>query len=172
MLNLQSFKEVQGDLATEVTREAENILGPLLPRLAPAAMKRFHSHITLSAIDLASNLRRSPVRYYFVYDIYHGQRPSIRPDLMPQKKGRPVNQAERGKVNIVDIDSRKTLKPSQALVMTQDGNIGEEIMLIHPALCCRKGEGDEVVLSKSLHLVKLLAPLPVKIIKNNRESEK
>ncbi|MCJ1392988.1 hypothetical protein MMC18_005860 [Xylographa bjoerkii] len=171
MLNLPSFKAIQGDSATKVTREAENIFGPLLPRLAPSAMERFHFHITLPAIDLACNLRRSLIHYYFVYDIYEGQRPSIRPGLALQKKGRPVDQAERGKINIVDIDSHKTLKPSQALALMQDGKIGEEIMLIHPALCRRKGDGDEVTLRKSLHLVTLLEPLPIRVRKD-KESQK
>jgi len=166
MLSLPAFKEVQGDMATEVTREAENFMSPLLPRLAPTAMKRFHAHITLPAIDLACNLRCSPVRYSFVYNIHEGQRPSIRPTLAPQRKGRPVKQTERGKVNMVDVNSQRLLKPSQILVATQDGTIGEEIMLLCPALCRRKGEGDEVVLRKTLHLVKLLAPIPVRAIKD------
>lgn len=166
MLGLSAFKDIQGEQATEVTREAENFVRPLLPRLSVGAMKRFHAQITIPAINLACNFRRSHVRYFLQYYLNPGVRSSQRPALAPQRKGRPVHLTERNEVDIIDVDSRKTLKSSQTLAVTRAGILGEEILTIHPALCRRKGDTEEVTLRKTLELIKLSAPLPSKTTKD------
>lgn len=143
-----------------MTREAENFITPLLPRMAKGAFNRFHSQITLPAIDFASTLRRSPAHYHFIHALNQDLRLSSRPALTPLKKPRAVHKEELDRVDILDIDSRKTLKPTQSLAVTRDGYIADEIMCIHPALCRRKGDGAGTVLRKPLDLVKLLSPLP------------
>ena len=160
ILGRPSFKDGQAKFAKDVTREAENFIAPLLPRLAKGAFSRFHSQITLPAIDFASTLRRSPAHYHFLHGLNQGLQLSSRPDLTPLKKPRSVHKAELDRVDVLDIDSRKTLKPNQSLAATREGYIGDEIMCIHPALCRRKGDGAGTVLRKPLDLVKLLSPLP------------
>ena len=160
ILGRPNFKDGQGKLAKDVTREAENFITPLLPRLAKGAFNRFHSQITLPAIDFASTLRRSPAHYHFIFSLNQGLHLSSRPALTPLKKPRSVHKAELDRVDMLDIESRKTLKPNQNLAVARDGNIAEEVMCIYPALCRRKGDGGGTVLRKPLDLVKLLSPLP------------
>ena len=162
MLGLASFQDEHSKAANEVTREADDFITPLLPKLNRAAMKRFHAQITLPAISLACNLRCSPGQYYFSYGFSRRLHLPNRPALTPLTKGRLINEEELHQLNVVDIASRKTLKPNQALSMIQDGIIGEEIMLIHPGLCRRKGDGGAIILGKPVKLIRLLAPLPRK----------
>ncbi|MCJ1473627.1 hypothetical protein MMC13_002278 [Lambiella insularis] len=169
MLGLSAFKEVQGERATQVTREAESFIRPLLPTLGAEAMKRFHSQITLPAISLACSFRRSPVRYFLRYDLGPSVRSSQRPALAPQRKGRAINIAQRHEVDLLDVDSRKTLKANQGLAVARDGTLGEEILIIHPALSRRKGDAEEIMLRKTLELIKLLAPLPSKTTKDRSD---
>jgi hypothetical protein len=160
ILGRPNFKEGQGKSGKDVTREAENFIAPLLPRMAKGAFNRFHSQITLPAIDFASTLRRSPAHYQFVYALNQGLHLLSRPTLTPLKKPRTVHKSELDQVDVLDIDSRKTLKPNQNLAVTREGFVAEEIICIHPALCRRKGDGAGTVLRKPLDLVKLLYPLP------------
>jgi len=162
MYGLSSFRDVQATAATDITREAENSFAPLLPKLGKDAWKRFHAQITLPAIELSSTIRRSPVQYFFLYPHVQGGSPRVRPPLQPKKKPRAINETELEQVNLLDVESRKTLIGTQTLAATKDGSVGDEIFLIHPALVRRKGEGEKVILRKPLELVKLVTPLPRK----------
>ena len=159
MLGIPAFRQTQSKSANKVTREAEDFLRPLLPNLAEGAMKRFHAQITLPAIELASAMRCSPARYYFVFTpVDPGHHPSTRPAMAPLKRGRYIHRDELDSVSLVDIDSRKVIKSLKKVEVNPDGSIAEEIMLVHPGLC-RYQAGKDITLGKPVILVKMLNPL-------------
>lgn len=117
-------------------------------------MQAFHREITEPAVKLACTLRRSSASYDFVFMVTPQVYQTQRPDLPPPEKGGLVFPADLDRSEILDIETRKTLKPNR-LEPNRDGSIGNRIMIIHPALYRCRGE-EKILLGKQL----LLAQLP------------
>ena len=147
----------QKEAARENTQEAVEFLQPLLPNLKKDAMAVFHSEITETAIKFASTMRRSSAYYHFVFRLgpnSHVSQLSNRPSLPSPGKGIPLLLSDLDKVNVLDMESRVTLKPNMALNKNKDGSIGRTIMIIHPALY-RRTATEEILLRKQLVLTEL-----------------
>ena len=150
-------EEIKPEKANDVTREARDFLGPLLPRSTSDAFDVFHRDITLAAIELAGNMRRSTSAYHFTPLVDRGE-PKMKWCTLPHfGHGGLVHISDFTQSDIVDIDSARNLKPSR-LEPNEDGSIGERIMTIYPALC-RRGRDGDVLVSKELLLVELRKPV-------------
>lgn len=67
---------------------------------------------------------------------------------------------ELQRVNMMDLFSHKIIRPDSALKVAEDGRIGEQILVVQPALMRRqKDGGGSVVLCKPTMLVKLDEPM-------------
>ena len=150
-------EEIKFERAGDVTREADKFLRPLLPRSTSDAFDVFHRDITLAAIELAGNMRRSTSAYRFTSLVNRGNPRMKRSTLPPFGHGGLVSISDFTQSEILDIDSNRNLKPSR-LEPNADGSVGDRIMTIYPALCRRGGDGD-IVVSKGLLLVELKKPL-------------
>ena len=147
----------QKEAARENTQEAVEFLRPLLPNLKKDAMAVFHSEITETAIKFASTMRRSSAYYHFVFRLSpnsHVSQLSNRPSLPSPGKGVPLLPSDLVKVNVLDMESRMTLKPNMALNINKDGSIGRTILIIHPALY-RRTSTEEILLRKQVVLTEL-----------------
>ncbi|KAK3178858.1 hypothetical protein OEA41_000995 [Lepraria neglecta] len=147
----------QKEAARENTQEAVEFLQPLLPNLKKDAMAVFHSEITETAIKFASTMRRSSAYYHFVFRLgpnSHVSQLSNRPSLPSPGKGVPLFPSDLDKVNVLDMESRMTLKPNMALNINKDGSIGRTILIIHPALY-RRAATEEILLRKQVALTEL-----------------
>lgn len=146
----------QREAALRITREAEDFLPPLLPNLKEGAMELFHSEITEIAIKFASTMKRSPAYYHFVFRLHSNANISnvCRPNLPLPGKGVPLFPSDVNMVDILDMESRTTLKPNMALYVGKDSSIGRRILIIHPALY-RRTETEEILLRKQVVLTEL-----------------
>ena len=132
-------------------------LDPVLPRSTSEAFNVFHRDITLAAIELAGNMRRSISIYHFTSLVGQG-RPRMKRSTLPRfGHGGLVHISDFTRSEILDIDSNRNLKPSR-LESNADGSIGDRIMTIYQALC-RRGRDEDVLVSKELLLVELRKPL-------------
>ena len=143
--------------ASKVTREADDFLRPLLPKCTSDAFTVFHHDITLAAIELAGNMRRSTSAYHFTLLVNRGDPRMKRRTLPPFRHGGLVHISDFTQSEILDIDSNRVLKPSR-LEPNADGSIGDRIMTIYPALC-RRGKNGDIMVSNELLLVELSKPL-------------
>ena len=150
-------EEIKVERADDVTREAGDFLGPLLPKCTSDAFIVFHHDITLAAIELAGNMRRSTSAYHFTSLVNRGDPRMKRPTLPPFRHGGLVHISDFTQSEILDIDSNRKLKPSR-LEPNADGSVGDRIMTIYPALC-RRGKNGDILVSKELLLVELSKPL-------------
>ena len=143
--------------ASQVTREADHFLGPLLPERTSDAFVVFHRDITLAAIELAGTMRRSTSAYHFTSLVDRGHPRMKRYTLPPVGHGGLVHISDFSQSEILDLESNRNVKPSR-LEPNEDGSIGERIMTIYPALC-RRGRDENILVSKELLLVELRNPV-------------
>ena len=149
-----AYPSRQKEFAKSVTIEAADFLEPLLPKRAKNAMNAFHREITEPAVNFACILRKSSASYEFLFMADPTLHQNKRPELPPLEKNSLLFPGELERSEILDIETRKTLKPSR-LEQGRDGSIGNRILIIHPALYRRRAD-DEILLGKQL----LLAQLP------------
>ena len=154
---MPGFERIKLKRADEVTRTAEKFLAPLLPERTSDAFKVFHRNITLAAIELAGNMRRSASAYHFASFVDRGDPNMKRFILPPFGHGGLAYISDFTQSDIADIDSARNLKPSR-VEPNEDGSIGQRIMTIYPGLC-RRGRDGDVLVSKELLLVELRRPV-------------
>ena len=143
--------------ANEVTREAEDFLGPLLLKQTRNAFHIFHRDITLPAVELAGTMRQSTSSYKFVFLVDRGDHGVKRPTLPPLGHGGHVSIGDFNQSDVLDVESSRILKASR-LEVNEDGSIGRRIMTIHPGVC-RRGRDEDILVSKELVLVELTKPM-------------
>ena len=142
-----------------VTKQAAVMLKAVVPDLSQKAMENFHVNITLAAIDLASAIRRSLKQYRFDFGLDQVSRQPKRRTLMPQHGSFPIYQHEVDRFEMFDLKSRRKVRSSQALSVNSKKQIGEEVLLIHPALYRCKAEVKVKCLVKATLLINLLKPV-------------
>ena len=150
-------EKIKSKRAKEVTHEANDFLGSLLPNRTSEAFDVFHRDITLAAIELAGTMRRSTSTYYFTSLVDRGHHGTKRPTLPTFGDGGLVHISDFSRSVILDIDSNRYLKPSR-VEPNADGSVGHRIMTIYPALC-RRSADEDILVSKELLLVELTNPV-------------
>ena len=138
-----------------ITKIADDFLSPVLPKMAEGALQRFHQEITMPAVKLDSAIRRSINSYRFVFGRDSRASQSPRPPLDEGKERRKLFKEDVEKFEIIDVDSRRRLRPNQPLVHTQKGVVGEQLLLIHPALYRQRREGNDILLKKAVIVAKM-----------------
>ena len=155
LCSTQSYIQRRGEGEREITYEAENFLGPLLPNRARGAFNRFEQEIVAVAVKLDCMMRLSTTSYEFTYGIHPQYLKSMRPPLSPPGKGDALFLSSLEMVDATDIGSRKKIRSTSNLELGKDGHIGRVIMTIYPALY-RHSEETTILLNKELILAELL----------------
>ena len=124
------------------------------------SLKTLYEKVIKPAVDLAITMQTSMTTYQF--DI---QAPSDTL-FMPYS----VSEASLGRCQMIDVATRKTLKPDSPVVADSNGNIGDRIMTLSPALY-RCNEDKFVLLAQEVILVELYKPLGRRYAKKESTSE-
>lgn len=113
------------------------------------AWKELHDHIVNPAVQVAANMRLSTETYRTT------SRLAGKP---PDQNSMFIHEVQR--CNMIDLSSHKILRPDSVLKVGEDGKIGEQVLVVQPALIRTPREaGPNVVLCKPSMLVRLDEPM-------------
>ena len=144
-----------------LAREVLDILVKIFPvvegRLGPKT--RFNRTVVEAGFDLAWSIQTSALEYKFV--------PAMEAPIVRHKT---VYRDELSKCGMVDVATGKTLKPESPVHVKSSGAIGEEIMLLAPALLRRNIVQDWIELVQEVKLVELYRPLGRRVGRSCRDS--
>ncbi|KAI9836587.1 MAG: hypothetical protein M1819_001219 [Sarea resinae] len=151
----QEYKGCQDKIAQAIREAAMGLLEPFLPEDSElaAVSKSFHEEIILPAIRLHQDLRLSSSRYAFEYQ-------AKVEDADRRSSGSPIFLKDLQRLELIDVDTERTLKPDSSVRYTDDGCIGHLVLVVHPQLA-RKASDEErkIIIRKPVVLVRLLAPV-------------
>lgn len=109
-----------------------------------------HTQIILPAIHLSTKLRLSTADYKLIPHIFHRDPTQAATVFMFEIKNSCM----------IDISTHKILRPDSVLKVAPDGRIGEEKLVVSPALLRVHGDGKgRVLVCKPTVLVKLDEPM-------------
>lgn len=134
-----------------MSRSLHNTLSYLIPTVENKkdAWKELHDHIVNPAVQVAANMRLSTENYR----------------TTSRLAGKPSDQSsmflhEVQRCNMIDLSSQKIIRPDSVLKVGEDGRIGEQILVVQPALIRTPREaGPNAVLCKPSMLVRLDEPM-------------
>lgn len=148
---MPEFHSEQLTQAAIVSQSLYDLLEPLLPACTENARNTLHETITLPALNLATTLRLSTTDYR----LWSRSSPSS-----PAGKAIPISINAVHKAQLVDMATNKIIRPDSMLKVSEDGRIGEEMMIVTPSLLRTEDEkGTSQVLVKPTVLVNLDEPM-------------
>ena len=160
LLKIPSFQAQQTHQAQLLSQTLQSALSPLITSSqepSEAGWEVLHTAIVLPALHLSTSLRLSTATYRL---LAHTSPP------LPNSSQRPtIHTYTIPKATLIDISSHKILRPDSLLKVNADGRIGEEILVIAPALLrIQQSDGESkrergVVVCKPTVLVKLDEPM-------------
>lgn len=156
--SLPDAEQMRHKIASGLTDDALAFIQPLCSKLGENAMKRFFKQISLPAVSFASCLQRSASRYYLTFGPEGSMMPRL-PLVSADDKTRTVYVTDIRRFQLVDFDTRRTLRVDQRISANKSGMIGEQVLPIHPTICRSVGKERYVSLGKARVLVKLHDPL-------------
>lgn len=113
--------------------------------------EELHTSITLPAIALATKHRLSTSSYILTSRLFTNRDPA---------KATHAFVYEIKDSSMVDIATEKVLRPDSVLKIAEDGRIGEEMLVVTPALLRVQGDGkSKMLVCKPRILVKLDEPM-------------
>lgn len=140
----------QGDaLAKSLYSALAHMLGGADVTVQAEGWKELHKQVVLPAIDLATAIRVSMVDYQFVTHLF---------DKAPEKQ-HTIYRNEIQHYQLIDNATHKIIRPDSAVKIAEDGRIGNELLVISPALLRNKDGDNGAVISRPTVLVKLDQPM-------------
>ena len=144
--------------AENLSQGLQGLLSGFIPPTDPNidsadGLETLHSQITLPALALATKLRLSTSNYTFTSQLFTNRDPA---------KSSNVLIYETKDAHMVDIMTHKVIRPDSAIKIAEDGSIGEEMLVVSPALLRVVIEGERkgrVLVAKPNILVKLHEPM-------------
>ena len=112
------------------------------------SINALYNKIIIPAFDLAITMQTSTNSYHF----------EPRMSIHMIFDHRVVPKELLGQIRVIDAATGKTLKPDSLVVPDRDGNIGEQVMTLSPALY-RRDQAKFIPLSQEVILVELYQPL-------------
>lgn len=111
---------------------------------------RLHEQILLPVAKLASSIQQSSSQYEF-----YPHMPSS-----PFLNYQAVVIEDLNYISVIDVSTRKTLKPDSPVVSQEDGKIGYPILLLEPSLArTNSGTNNSTLLRRSVYLIQLAKPM-------------
>lgn len=148
---IPEFKEAQREGAVSVSKSLYEALSYLIPTASNKkdAWKELHDHIVNPAVQVAANMRLSTETY----------RTTSRLAGKSSDQTSMFNH-EIQRCNMIDLSSHKIIRPDSLLKAGEDGRIGEQMLVVQPALIRTPREaGPNAVLCKPSMLVRLDEPM-------------
>lgn len=148
---IQDFKEEQRKEAITVSKSLYKALSYLIPTIENKkdAWKELHDHIVSPAVQVAANMRLSTENY---------RTTSRLAGKTSDQNSMFINEVQR--CNMIDLSSHKIIRPDSMLKVGEDGRIGEQMLVVQPALIRTPREaGPNAVLCKPSMLVRLDEPM-------------
>lgn len=108
-----------------------------------------HKQVVLPAIELGTAIRVSMVDYHFVTRLFN---------KAPNKQG-TIYQNEIQHYQLVDNATHKIIRPDSALKIGEAGRIGDEMLVVSPALLRRRDGDHRAIITRPTVLVKLDQPM-------------
>ncbi len=144
------FSKYKDDLLQSITTDLFESLSEIFPIIMNnhESMMRLYWQIMQPAAKLAVKVQVSVSTYRF-------RRTLTKNPLMHYVIGVSHLQANK----FIDITTNKTLKPDSAVIPNKDGNIGQALMLLEPALVRLDQNDKDIDLRKAVYLVELDAPI-------------
>lgn len=148
---IQDFKEAQREEAVSVSKSLYKTLSYLMPTAdnKKDAWKELHDLIVYPAVQIAANMRLSTETYRTTSRLAGKS-----PDLTS------MYNHEVQRCDMIDLSSHKIIRPDSLLKVGEDGRIGEQVLVVQPALIRTSREaGPNAVLCKPSMLVRLDEPM-------------
>lgn len=153
LLKMDTFIEEQESQAQLVSQTLHSALSHLMSNSlnSDESWEDLHNQIILPAIQLSTKLRLSTADYRLTSHIFHRD---------PSQSAASVFVFEIKSATMIDITTHKVIRPDSVLKVADDGRIGEEKLVVSPALLRlhRVGKG-KVLVCKPTMLVKLDEPM-------------
>lgn len=147
---MPSFNSEQSRQATLASESLSTALSSLVSSSSPTDPLDLHKQIVLPSIALANKLRLSTTDYRLVFH----------PFSRDPGKARTAYQYEIQNSSMMDLMTHKVIRPDSVLKVAEDGRIGEEVLVVSPALVRDQKEGKgKVMVCKPTVLVKLDEPM-------------
>lgn len=149
---MPDFKEEQRKQAMSISQILYSALSYLIPGVEAKkdAWRVVLDQIINPAIQVATNMRLSTASYRTTSRIA-GKNPEHLFTMY-------VNELQR--LHMMDLFSHKIIRPDSVLKVAEDGRIGEQMLVVQPALLrSQKDGGGTVVLCKPMVLVRLDEPM-------------
>lgn len=146
---MESFAEEQERQAQLVSQTLQEALTSLVSE-SFGSWQEIHKQIILPAIELSTKMRLSTSDYVL----------TSRRFVKDSGPGSSVFIYEVKDSSMIDITTQKIIRPDSNLKIAEDGRIGQEMLVLTPALLRDQKEGkNRVLVCKPTVLVKLDEPM-------------
>lgn len=148
---MNEFCDEQQKQAIVIAKSLQTLLSFLLPAIdrKKDGWKELYDHIVCPAIQVSTSMQLSSANYWIT---------SRMPKPPDQSTAVFVNEIQ--KCEMVDITSHKIIRPDSVLKIAEDGRIGEQMLVVQPALLRgQKDSGSSIILCKPTVLVRLDEPM-------------
>ncbi len=149
---MQNFIEEQNRQAKVASQTLSSALSALVCESAMdnESMEELHKQIILPAVQLATKLRLSTTDYRLIFH----------PFTRDPSKATTAYHYEIQNSSMIDIMTHKIIRPDSVLKVAEDGRIGEEMLVVSPALVRdQKERNGKAMVCKPTVLVKLDEPM-------------
>lgn len=149
---MDNFVGEQERQARLVSRTLQSALSSLIAESSEDenGWEDLHREIVIPAIQLATKLRLSTADYRLISHIF----------AKDSARATTVFVYEIKDSSMIDIMTHKVIRPDSVLKVAQDGQIGEEMLIVSPALLRVQKDGKgKVLICKPTILVKLDEPM-------------
>ncbi|KAL8809184.1 MAG: hypothetical protein Q9200_003631, partial [Gallowayella weberi] len=148
---MRGFEQSRQSACFHIATRIFNYIAKFFPVIEDnnQSLQLLAEEVVCPAIKLAETIRTSPCNYVF------------KPTMSDTRlfKECELRQEHLSQLKLIDIGTGKTLKPQSPVQPEEDGSIGQQIMMLAPALYrCNQGIAP-LLLVKELDLVKLHKPL-------------
>ena len=146
---MENFAEEQQRQAQLVSQTLQEALASLVSE-SFGSWEEIHKQIVLPAIQLSTKLRLSTSDYLL----------TSRRFVKDSGPGSSVFVYEVKDSSMIDITTQKMIRPDSNLKIAEDGRIGQEMLVLAPAVLReQKGGKSRILVSKPTVLVKLDEPM-------------
>lgn len=153
---MDNFIEEQGRRAKLASQTLSEALSALISKSPHdnSVLEELHEQIILPTIQLATKLRLSTTDYRLIFH----------PFTRDPSKTTTAYHYEIQNSSMIDIMTHKIIRPDSMLKVAEDGRIGEEMLVVSPALVRDQKDGNgKVMVCKPTVLVRLDEPMGKRI---------
>lgn len=159
LLQMDHFREEQSRQAHLASQTLSAALSSLVST-STSDPHDLHQQIILPSVRLASQLRLSARDYRLIFHPFSLRGSSSAASARNNNNNNsPAYGYEIANSRMVDLATHKVIRPDSALKVGEDGRIGEEMLVVAPALVREGGGGGRVMVCKATVLVRLDEPM-------------